>query len=87
MTLVKFLGGRTTGRMPHASIVTGLCTVVRVRWYGDEPVQSAGDPIDDAFVDRMVEWPGGVPHPKVTELLVLVVRERALRHMFLKFRE
>ena len=62
--MLRFLRGGTTGAIPHASIVTKLCTAVGVRWSEDEQLQMPSAPIDHSTIARMEEWGGGVPHGK-----------------------
>lgn len=62
--ILKFLNGGTTGGIPHAVIVTNLCYAVGVRWHIDEVLQRPTANIDHHAINRMTEWPGGVPHPR-----------------------
>lgn len=60
--IIRFLRSGATMSIPHPSLVTELCRAVGVRWDEDEPVLMPLGAIDDALIERMVEWPGGVPH-------------------------
>lgn len=60
--ILKFLTGKVTATIPHASVAAALCMDVGVEWADDEPVQVQTAPIDDALIERMVEWSGGIPH-------------------------
>ena len=56
--------GSTTGAIPHATIVTKLCTAVGVRWSPEEQLQMPSSAIYHSSIERLPEWDGGRPHPK-----------------------
>ena len=62
--IVKFLSTSTRGAIPHATIVTKLCTAVGVRWSADEQLQSPSAPIDHSIIERLPEEGIGRPHPR-----------------------
>ena len=57
--IMRFLRSRTGVAIPHATIVTKLCTAVGVRWSADEQLQMPGAAIDHAIIERLPEWQGG----------------------------
>ena len=62
--ILRFLRGSTTGAIPHATLVTKLCTAVGVRWSAEEQLQMPSSVIDHAAIERLPEWDGGRAHPK-----------------------
>lgn len=62
--IMRFLGGTTTGGIPHALIITDLCYRVGVHWTPDEILQKPMSSIDHHAIARITDWPGGVPHPR-----------------------
>lgn len=61
-SMLRFMSGRTTGAIPHASIITELCVSSGIRWADDEQLQHPSADIDSATLARLDEWSGGVPH-------------------------
>ena len=62
--IVKFLSTGTRGAIPHATIVTKLCTAVGVRWSAEEQLQFPSAPIDHALIKRLPEGTSGRPDPR-----------------------
>lgn len=62
--ILKFLKGGTTGGIPHAVIIAELCVHVGVRWHSDETLLRPRGSIKHAAINKMAEWPGGIPHPR-----------------------
>ena len=62
--ILRFLRSHTRGGIPHATIVTKLCTAVGVRWAAEEQLQLPIAAIDHGLIERLPEWDGGRPYPR-----------------------
>ena len=62
--ILRFLRSRTSVAIPHATIVTKLCTAVGVRWSAEEQLQIPSAAIDHVIIERLPEWDGGIPHSR-----------------------
>lgn len=63
-SIAKCLLGNTSGALPHASLITGLCRQAGVQWSLDEPIQAPMAVIDHATIQRYKVWDRGVSHPR-----------------------
>lgn len=62
--MIRYMSGRSSSAIPHASIITQLCVAAGVRWGAEEQIQQQSADIDSASIARLEEWSGGVPHPR-----------------------